>query len=50
MLLYIADCIFKTQQWKLRDDGIFVPQRRGWTGRHLYCSSIHPNSPPAPAL
>lgn len=50
MLTYTNEFIAKAQQRKSRVDEMFVPQRQGWTGRYLNCSSIHPNSPPAPAL
>lgn len=49
-LTYTNEFIAKAQPRKPRVDEMFVPQWRGWTGRYLYCSSIHPNSPPAPAL
>lgn len=50
LLLFTPNCIYQAQQRNLIDDWMFVPLKQGWTGRCLDCSSIHPNSPPAPVL
>lgn len=50
LLWFTPNCIYKAQQRNLTDDWMFVPLKQGWTGRCLDCSSIHPNSLPAPVL